>query len=84
VNDRFVVRSTKGVRINPAAGHSAGGGQRSLPHSYYVLDSAMCFKLIAAFEAHTHGNRFRQRSDEDRKEAAEAAAAELNEWAATA
>jgi hypothetical protein len=81
---RFVVRSTKGVRINPAAASSGGGGQRPLPYSYYVLDSAMCFNLVAAFEAHTHGNRFRQRSDADRKEAAEAAAAELNAWAATA
>jgi hypothetical protein len=84
VTDRFVVRSTKGVRINPAASHSAGGGRRALPHSYYVLDSAMCFNLVAAFEAHTHGNRFQQRGDEDRREAAEAAAAELNEWAVTA
>jgi hypothetical protein len=84
MTDRFVVRSTKGARINPAAGHSAGGGQRPLPHSYYVLDSAICFHLVAAFEAHTHGNRFRQRSDEDRREAAETAAAELNAWAVTA
>jgi hypothetical protein len=55
-----------------------------LPHSYYVLDSVVCFNVMAAFEAHTHGNRFRQRSDQDRKEAAETVAAELNEWAATA
>jgi hypothetical protein len=84
MRDRFVVRSTKGVRINPAAGHSAGGGQRPLPHSYYVLDSAICFNLVASFEAHTHGNRFQQRNDKDRREAAEAAAAELNAWAETA
>jgi hypothetical protein len=83
MRDRFVVRSTRGARINPAAGHSAGGGRRPLPHSYYVLDSVVCFNVMAAFEAHTHGNRFRQRSDQDRKEAAETVA-ELNEWAATA
>jgi hypothetical protein len=82
--DRFVVRSTKGVHINPAAASSGGGGQRPLPHSYYVLDSAICYELVAAFEAHTHGNRFRQRSDENRREAAESVAAELNEWAETA
>jgi hypothetical protein len=82
--DRFVVRSTKGARINPAAASSGGGGRRPLPHSYYVLDSAICYELVAAFEAHTHGNRFRQRSDADRREAAESVAAELNVWAATA
>jgi hypothetical protein len=83
MRDRFVVRSTKGVHINPAAASSGGGGQRPLPYSYYVLDSAICFNLVAEFEAHTHGNRFRQRSDEDRRQAAESAAAVLNDWAAT-
>jgi hypothetical protein len=82
--DRFVVRSTQGSHINQASGSNSGGGSRPLPHSYYVLDSAYTFRVVASFEAHTRGDRFRQPSDQERREAAEAAAAELNAWAATA
>jgi hypothetical protein len=78
---RFIVSSVTGVTINPASPQARGGRVRSFPTSFYVLDRGYCHRTVASFNAEV--NRKGKQgfwTDDERRVAAHAKAAELNAW----
>ena len=48
---RFVVRHVTGAFIDPARSSEGRGSRSPLPTSYYVHDSAYCYRVVASFDA---------------------------------
>ena len=64
---RFVVRSVTGY---PASEYRPRGGPRT---DYYVMDSLVCYRVVASFPSRGHAKR-----SDKRREKAERLAATLN------
>jgi hypothetical protein len=80
---RFVVRSVAGARIDPASAAFGSYGSRPIRRSYYVMDRLDAWRVIASFEG-DNPNRKRGQTDADREAQAEERAAALNAWAEAA